>query len=202
MPRQLSMRASWLDQGLPQWKESGPGQNKRKALDLANGDYILFADSDDYVKHNYIPSYTDALEEGGYDIAIGDYIRDIASKKTTYLLSNSVWSLVTYATECAKLFKKSFIVNNLGFTRGIVRSSFVGHLFQSAYLMKRLFESKSIWHMLNQLVAFLCDYGWRSGHSERRSDRGFLLFAIAIQFLWWLKSFEEGSRQSRFVEPV
>ena len=73
-------------------------------------------DSDDYVKHNYIPSYTDALEEGDYDITIGDHIRDIASKKTTYLLSNSVWGSVTYATECAKLFKKSFVVNNLGFT--------------------------------------------------------------------------------------
>lgn len=90
----------------------GLGKTREKALGLANGDYILFVDSDDYVKRNYISSYADALEEDDYDIVIGGYIRDIAGKKTAHLLSNSVWSSVTYAIACAKLFKKSFIVNN------------------------------------------------------------------------------------------
>lgn len=90
----------------------GLGKTREKALSLANGDYILFVDSDDYVKSDYISSYTRALKEDDYDIVIGGYIRDIAGKKTVHLLSDSVWSSVTYAIACAKLFKKSFIINN------------------------------------------------------------------------------------------
>ena len=90
----------------------GLGRSREKALSLAKGDYILFVDSDDYVKPDYISIYTKALEEGDYDIVIGGYIRDVSGKKTVHLLSDSVWSSVTYAIACAKLFKKSFIINN------------------------------------------------------------------------------------------
>lgn len=96
----------------------GLGKTREKALTLAKGEYILFIDSDDYVKNDYISSYTKVLEDGDYDIIIGGYIRDASGKKTTHLPSNSVWSTVTYPMACAKLFKKSFIdSNNLEFTQ-------------------------------------------------------------------------------------
>lgn len=96
----------------------GLGKTREKALTLAKGDYILFIDSDDYVKSDYISSYVKAIEENDYDIIIGGYIRDASGKKTTHLPSNSVWSTVTYPMACAKLFKKSFITNNnLEFTQ-------------------------------------------------------------------------------------
>lgn len=96
----------------------GLGKTREKALTLAKGDYILFIDSDDYVKSDYISSYIKAIEENDYDIIIGGYIRDASGKKTTHLPSNSVWSTVTYPMACAKLFKKSFITsNNLEFTQ-------------------------------------------------------------------------------------
>lgn len=96
----------------------GLGKTREKALTLAKGEYILFIDSDDYVKNDYISSYAKLLEDGDYDIIIGGYIRDASGKKTTHLPSNSVWSTVTYPMACAKLFKKSFIdSNNLEFTQ-------------------------------------------------------------------------------------
>lgn len=96
----------------------GLGKTREKALTLAKGEYILFIDSDDYVKNDYISSYVKVLEDGDYDIIIGGYIRDASGKKTTHLPSNSVWSTVTYPMACAKLFKKSFIdSNNLEFTQ-------------------------------------------------------------------------------------
>ncbi len=96
----------------------GLGKTREKALTLAKGEYILFIDSDDYVKNDYISSYAKVLEDGDYDIIIGGYIRDASGKKTTHLPSNSVWSTVTYPMACAKLFKKSFIdSNNLEFTQ-------------------------------------------------------------------------------------
>lgn len=99
-------------------KNMGLGRTREKALTLAKGDYILFIDSDDYVKSDYISSYIRAIEGNDYDIIIGGYIRDASGKKTTHLPSNSVWSTVTYPMACAKLFKKSFITsNNLEFTQ-------------------------------------------------------------------------------------
>ena len=99
----------------------GLGKTREKALTLAKGDYILFIDSDDYVKSDYISSYIKAIEENDYDIIIGGYIRDASGKKTTHLPSNSVWSTVTYPMACAKLFKKSFITsNNLEFTLSLI----------------------------------------------------------------------------------
>lgn len=96
----------------------GLGKTREKALTFAKGEYILFIDSDDYVKNDYISSYAKVLEDGDYDIIIGGYIRDASGKKTTHLPSNSVWSTVTYPMACAKLFKKSFIdSNNLEFTQ-------------------------------------------------------------------------------------
>ncbi len=96
----------------------GLGKTRDKALTFAKGDYILFIDSDDYVKNDYISNYTKALNDGDYDIIIGGYIRDASDKKTTQLPSNSVWSTVTYPMAWAKLFKKSFITsNNLEFTQ-------------------------------------------------------------------------------------
>lgn len=96
----------------------GLGKTRDKALTFAKGDYILFIDSDDYVKSDYISSYAKALNDGDYDIIIGGYIRDASGKKTTHLPSNSVWSTVTYPMAWAKLFKKSFIdSNNLEFTQ-------------------------------------------------------------------------------------
>lgn len=96
----------------------GLGKTREKALTFAKGEYILFIDSDDYVKNDYISSYAKVLEDGDYDIIIGGYIRDASGKKTTHLPSNSVWSTVTYPMAWAKLFKKSFIdSNNLEFTQ-------------------------------------------------------------------------------------
>ena len=94
----------------------GLGLTRERGLNESTGDYVLFVDSDDYVKPDYIESYITALDDD-YDIVVGGYIRDCNGKHSTHLPSDSVWSLVTYALACTKLFKKSFIEQNrLGFT--------------------------------------------------------------------------------------
>lgn len=114
------------------------GKTREQSPSLANGDYIPFVNNGDCVKRNYISSYTDALEEGDYNIVIGDYIRDVASKKTAHLLSNSVLSSVTYAIACANRSRRASSLTTSDSLGGYRGSSFVGHLFQSVYLTKKL----------------------------------------------------------------
>lgn len=120
------------------------GKTREQSPGLANGDYIPFVNNGDCVKRNYISSYTDALEEGDYNIVIGGYIRDVASKKTAHLLSNSVLSSVTYAIACAKPFKKSLIVNNLGFAGGVSWVLIRRASFSIRLPHEEAFESKSM----------------------------------------------------------
>lgn len=95
----------------------GLGLTREHALRHASGDYILFVDSDDYVKNDYIERYISALDGDSADIVVGGYIRDVSGKLTEHKMSDSIWSSTTYAIACAKLFKRSFIQeNNLGFT--------------------------------------------------------------------------------------
>lgn len=95
----------------------GLGRTRERALDHCKSEYVLFVDSDDYVAPDYIETYLQAAKDGNYDIVAGGFIRDVDGKLKRHRISNSVWSTTTYAIACAKLFKRSFIVdNNLGFT--------------------------------------------------------------------------------------
>lgn len=87
----------------------GLGRSRERALGYASSEYVLFVDSDDYVKPDYIETYINAASEGDFDIVVGGYIRDVDGKLKEHILSDSVWSSTTYAIACAKLFKLSFI---------------------------------------------------------------------------------------------
>lgn len=95
----------------------GLGRSRERALEFASGNYVMFVDSDDYVKRDYIETYVNGLTEQRYDIVVGGYIRDVDGKLTEHILSDSVWSTTTYAMACAKLFRLDYIKsNNLQFT--------------------------------------------------------------------------------------
>lgn len=95
----------------------GLGLSREKALGVACGEFVMFIDSDDYIKPDYLQHYLDATKDGDYDIVVGGYIRDIDGKLTEHYLSDTVWSSTTYAIACAKLYRRSFISeNDLHFT--------------------------------------------------------------------------------------
>ena len=84
----------------------GLGLSREKALG------VMFIDSDDYIKPDYLQHYLDATKDGDYDIVVGGYIRDIDGKLTEHYLSDTVWSSTTYAIACSKLYRRSFISEN------------------------------------------------------------------------------------------
>lgn len=90
----------------------GLGMTRENGMKMATGNYIMFVDSDDYVKTNYISTYAREININDYDVVVAGYIRDIDGKLKNNFVSNSIWSTLTYTISCAKLFKKSFLIDN------------------------------------------------------------------------------------------
>lgn len=91
----------------------GLGKTRERGMEQAKGRYIMFIDSDDYIREDYLETYLTRMEETDVDVVIGGYIRDIGGKLKEHKVSESDWSLVTYPIACAKMFKKSFLIDNM-----------------------------------------------------------------------------------------
>lgn len=90
----------------------GLGRTREKGLRHAKGEYVMFIDSDDYIRSDYIEAYVSAMQEESYDMVIGGYIRDVEGKKKVHYVSDSIWSVITYPVAWAKIFRKAFILDN------------------------------------------------------------------------------------------
>lgn len=90
----------------------GLGKTREHGLSVSQGDYVMFIDSDDYIKNDYIETYYNTMKSDNVDIVIGGYIRDVEGKYTVHKVPDSVWSIVTYTIACAKMFRKAFLLDN------------------------------------------------------------------------------------------
>lgn len=93
----------------------GIAKTRNIGIQKANGDYIMFVDNDDYMDKDYLRVYVDNTENGKYDIVIGGYKRiDNEGKllNRQVLNSNSNWSKYIVTAPWAKIYKKTFILNN------------------------------------------------------------------------------------------
>lgn len=90
----------------------GPGRSRDKALANAKGDYICYVDADDYILPDYLERYVTRIEEAGTDVVIGGYRQDDGGRLSTHFVKDNAWACVTYVTAWARLYRKSFVVNN------------------------------------------------------------------------------------------
>ena len=90
----------------------GQGRSRARAILEAEGEYICFVDSDDYVKPDYMEAYLREMEKVPCDCVIGGYIRDTEGKLKSYPAADCDWSLLTYTVAWGKLFRRSFLVEN------------------------------------------------------------------------------------------
>lgn len=93
-------------------KNLGLGKTREHGLSVAEGEFVMFIDSDDYIKNDYLQTYYEAMCDKNVDIIIAGYTRDVDGELTVHKVANSEWSLVTYPIACAKLYKKSFLLDN------------------------------------------------------------------------------------------
>lgn len=93
-------------------KNVGLGGARDKGLYVAEGDYVAFLDSDDYLEKDFIEKYMQAMGDD-VDIVIGSFIR--VTPKYRHIFSVDVndetfpWESIS---ACTKLYRKSFLEYN------------------------------------------------------------------------------------------
>lgn len=87
----------------------GAAKCRGRGMAAAQGEYITFVDSDDYIRRDYLETYCRYMEAENVDAAIGGYTKDVGGKLTEHRIPDSCWSVITYAIACAKMYKKSFL---------------------------------------------------------------------------------------------
>lgn len=93
-------------------KNEGLGGARDKGLYAAEGDFVAFLDSDDYLEKDFIEKYMQAMDKH-FDIVIGNFIR--VTPECRHALSVDV-SDETFPWEnvsaCTKLYRRSFLERN------------------------------------------------------------------------------------------
>lgn len=99
---------------LKQELNQGPGSARNKGIENANGQYLIFIDSDDWIKDTYIMKLVSLAEEENADIVFCDYLRAYSNGKLK--VSNDF----SYATNIINNMEYAATCND-GVTRKIIR---------------------------------------------------------------------------------
>ena len=90
----------------------GQGRSRMKGISVAEGEYIFFVDSDDYLDKDYIKTYVEAVVSNQYDVVVGGFIRDEGNRKYIHKVDSNIGSIISYSHACCKMYRKQFIVEN------------------------------------------------------------------------------------------
>ena len=123
-------------------KNGGLSDARNYGLTKANGEYIAFVDSDDYVDRNMFSKLYNKAQEGNYDIVCCDF--DYVDDDNNFMgngssnISHDLYGedvkkcmLDFYPTAWNKLYKKELFSNNVKFKKGV--------WFEDVEFMYRLF---------------------------------------------------------------
>ncbi len=95
----------------------GSGPSKDRAIKVAQGDYLMFVDSDDYVKDDYVEHFHAAMQSHPCDIVIGGFIKTNGQQESVRLLPHSDWTMLGFSAPWGKIFRRPFVIeNNLEFS--------------------------------------------------------------------------------------
>lgn len=102
---------------------SGLGKTRENGMKRANGDYIMFLDSDDFVEENWMAHYVEAIESHeNLDMVIGGHTLADKNGRRIHRTPNNEFSIFMCPSACGRIYKRDFIEkNNLNFG-GIRRS--------------------------------------------------------------------------------
>lgn len=105
-------------------KNNGVSQARNYGIEIANGEYLTFVDSDDYVPEDYFEILDNAVKDN-VDIAIFNYNivknqNEVCLKETNYRKNILLEPKEVYATMCIecsegpwnKIYKKKIIIDN------------------------------------------------------------------------------------------
>lgn len=100
-------------------RNSGLGQTRDNGLMQAQGEYVVFVDSDDQIKKDFLETMYREIKNGNYDIVTGGYILvKRGTKKITRKADNGI-SDWFWPSACGRIYQRKFLIQeNINF-RGV-----------------------------------------------------------------------------------
>ena len=100
-------------------ENGGQGRARNLALPLAQGDFVGFVDSDDWVRPDMYRKLLDRAEESGADIVVCDFLERFADGTERLLPANfQDHPLSAAGSSCNKIFRRS-LIGELRFPEGL-----------------------------------------------------------------------------------
>lgn len=91
----------------------GQAETRNEAIVMADSEYIMFVDADDYVDVDYIESYVLKAEEGDYDCVVGGFRRETCKGKIVKEFEpKNKWTLYSNMVPWARIIKRFFLIKN------------------------------------------------------------------------------------------
>ncbi|MCI8280132.1 MAG: glycosyltransferase family 2 protein [Lachnospiraceae bacterium] len=90
-------------------KNIGLGASRDRGMQSASGQYLVFFDSDDYVKGDFLEIYIRELERTGADIAVGGYIRVSGRQEAVIAMKDTPDTPWLYPAVWMRMYRRSFL---------------------------------------------------------------------------------------------
>lgn len=112
-------------------KNMGPGLTRNRGIDNANGEYLLFVDSDDFISNDCIEKLVFLIENDEFDCVIFDYHKLFENGKLKKFntmhsnidkIDNKILLALSSGSTCCKLYKKKTIKDNNVYFPDLIRS--------------------------------------------------------------------------------
>ena len=95
-------------------QNEGVALTRNKGILLAEGEYTMFMDNDDFVDSDYLERFYNAIDQEQLDIVLGGYKRVNQEMKTLFKqdLTQSEWSKYIVVAPWARIYRTSFLIDN------------------------------------------------------------------------------------------
>lgn len=100
-------------------ENSGPGVARNKAIEVANGKYLLFVDSDDYLSDNYVTSLVKSAEKNNSELVVAGYTwvyenrkKDVPVIPKKYVRNVSEEWAYRISSCCSRMYLREFWNNH------------------------------------------------------------------------------------------
>ena len=97
----------------------GLGAARDQGMKYARGEYLIFFDSDDYAKTDYLETYLTEMEHSQADIVMGGYIRVEQDKEISVFMKKTTYTPWLYCAVWMRMYRRSFLQEHKVDFRGI-----------------------------------------------------------------------------------